>query len=145
MAWMTRPRLTFLSLFSPPDRKSTRLNSSHLVISYAVFCLKKKTHEHRRRVRRVVAGDHGEVRGHERSVPEDHHPRSGSVHAEELILSELQLGVIHFSYDVCVCDILVLCVDVVDFDKRKMIVYVYVSAVFCMFMMDEVFDVHFAQ
>src|SRR5256885_2704709 len=32
---------------APPirrDRKSTRLNSSHLVISYAVFCLKKKTH-----------------------------------------------------------------------------------------------------
>src|SRR5256885_10774458 len=27
---------------SRPDRKSTRLNSSHLVISYAVFCLKKK-------------------------------------------------------------------------------------------------------
>src|ERR1022692_2185500 len=27
-----------------PDRKSTRLNSSHLVISYAVFCLKKKHH-----------------------------------------------------------------------------------------------------
>src|ERR1022692_2090295 len=27
----------------PPDRKSTRLNSSHLVISYAVFCLKKKS------------------------------------------------------------------------------------------------------
>src|SRR5256885_12238607 len=27
---------------SPGDRKSTRLNSSHLVISYAVFCLKKK-------------------------------------------------------------------------------------------------------
>src|SRR2546426_5106743 len=27
------------------DRKSTRLNSSHLVISYAVFCLKKKTTE----------------------------------------------------------------------------------------------------
>src|ERR1039458_10763180 len=26
----------------PPDRKSTRLNSSHLGISYAVFCLKKK-------------------------------------------------------------------------------------------------------
>src|SRR5688500_20072668 len=25
------------------DRKSTRLNSSHLVISYAVFCLKQKT------------------------------------------------------------------------------------------------------
>src|SRR3989454_2910527 len=27
---------------SEQDRKSTRLNSSHLVISYAVFCLKKK-------------------------------------------------------------------------------------------------------
>src|SRR5256885_4456367 len=29
--------------FDGLDRKSTRLNSSHLVISYAVFCLKKKT------------------------------------------------------------------------------------------------------
>src|SRR5688500_19386846 len=28
------------------DRKSTRLNSSHLVISYAVFCLKKTKHLH---------------------------------------------------------------------------------------------------
>src|SRR3989454_2811091 len=28
------------------DRKSTRLNSSHLVISYAVFCLKKKNNNH---------------------------------------------------------------------------------------------------
>src|SRR5690625_5716548 len=27
---------------SPQDRKSTRLNSSHVAISYAVFCLKKK-------------------------------------------------------------------------------------------------------
>src|SRR5437868_9364741 len=34
---------------SSRDRKSTRLNSSHVSISYAVFCLKKKTiaHEHR--------------------------------------------------------------------------------------------------
>src|SRR2546426_6297710 len=32
------------------DRKSTRLNSSHLVISYAVFCLKKK--------KKAVAGNH---------------------------------------------------------------------------------------
>src|SRR5256885_3265445 len=31
-------------LVQPQDRKSTRLNSSHLVISYAVFCLKKKTY-----------------------------------------------------------------------------------------------------
>src|SRR5439155_15229919 len=28
----------------PGDRKSTRLNSSHVAISYAVFCLKKKKH-----------------------------------------------------------------------------------------------------
>src|SRR5688572_32170655 len=30
-------------IVSKPDRKSTRLNSSHSQISYAVFCLKKKT------------------------------------------------------------------------------------------------------
>src|SRR5207244_13488352 len=30
------------SYFLEPDRKSTRLNSSHQIISYAVFCLKKK-------------------------------------------------------------------------------------------------------
>src|SRR5688500_19772525 len=35
-----RKRLGRLSRLQ--DRKSTRLNSSHLVISYAVFCLKKK-------------------------------------------------------------------------------------------------------
>src|SRR5256885_17027694 len=33
---------SILVLGSQADRKSTRLNSSHLVISYAVFCLKKK-------------------------------------------------------------------------------------------------------
>src|SRR3989454_3362752 len=39
----------------PPerDRKSTRLNSSHLVISYAVFCLKKKKHTCPRRATRT--------------------------------------------------------------------------------------------
>src|SRR5256885_11983920 len=46
------------------DRKSTRLNSSHLVISYAVFCLKKKkniyvipisTDIHRHTVKSIVA------------------------------------------------------------------------------------------
>src|SRR5438874_7074639 len=30
---------------TPPDRKSTRLNSSHVEISYAVFCLKKKKND----------------------------------------------------------------------------------------------------
>src|SRR5256885_10708599 len=39
-----KPEFTPLSAIRKagrPDRKSTRLNSSHLVISYAVFCLKK--------------------------------------------------------------------------------------------------------
>src|SRR5437762_7037838 len=31
----------------PKDRKSTRLNSSHRCISYAVFCLKKKKNKHK--------------------------------------------------------------------------------------------------
>src|SRR2546426_7707278 len=46
----TVPLVGFARLLGPtggdllayPDRKSTRLNSSHLVISYAVFCLEKK-------------------------------------------------------------------------------------------------------
>src|SRR5687768_18036437 len=38
-----------------PDRKSTRLNSSHGYISYAVFCLKKKTRRQQAR-RRETAG-----------------------------------------------------------------------------------------
>src|SRR5205814_5545198 len=38
----------FEFLAEPPDRKSTRLNSSHLGISYAVFCLKKKNRASRK-------------------------------------------------------------------------------------------------
>src|SRR5690606_41611160 len=34
------------TLSSKSDRKSTRLNSSHVKISYAVFCLKKKKRQH---------------------------------------------------------------------------------------------------
>src|SRR5438045_7240355 len=37
----------------PEDRKSTRLNSSHLGISYAVFCLKKKNDFFHVRVHRI--------------------------------------------------------------------------------------------
>src|SRR5438132_6819676 len=55
-----------LNSLMPSDRKSTRLNSSHTVISYAVFCLKKKKktdhekkilyqHEKRRVVVRAAA------------------------------------------------------------------------------------------
>src|SRR5437870_8295919 len=38
-SWLCHPR----HADSTTDRKSTRLNSSHVAISYAVFCLKKKT------------------------------------------------------------------------------------------------------
>src|SRR5438552_9300288 len=38
--WLVLPRV-FPDLMPGPDRKSTRLNSSHQIISYAVFCLKK--------------------------------------------------------------------------------------------------------
>src|SRR5690625_6676938 len=34
--------LVFFNDYANSDRKSTRLNSSHVAISYAVFCLKKK-------------------------------------------------------------------------------------------------------
>src|SRR5579872_7536895 len=40
--WTSRP----LTAPSTRDRKSTRLNSSHVRISYAVFCLKKKKKKH---------------------------------------------------------------------------------------------------
>src|SRR3712207_7236156 len=36
----------YLGKFGSEDRKSTRLNSSHANISYAVFCLKKKNNTH---------------------------------------------------------------------------------------------------
>src|SRR2546429_882367 len=44
-AWYSihrRSRRRLLGAAAGPDRKSTRLNSSHGYISYAVFCLKKK-------------------------------------------------------------------------------------------------------
>src|SRR5260221_3671376 len=43
------------------DRKSTRLNSSHTVISYAVFCLKKKKHKDTQSLRQLYR--HDTVRG----------------------------------------------------------------------------------
>src|SRR5437899_8770784 len=39
------------------DRKSTRLNSSHLGISYAVFCLKKKTKKRSVAITKSIRGD----------------------------------------------------------------------------------------
>src|SRR5690606_15570143 len=44
------PNLPMIRRIFTRDRKSTRLNSSHVKISYAVFCLKKKKETRRRRV-----------------------------------------------------------------------------------------------
>src|SRR3712207_7593981 len=44
-------------MHSGPDRKSTRLNSSHANISYAVFCLKKK----RKREKKIVKTTHYDI------------------------------------------------------------------------------------
>src|SRR5690606_39790682 len=41
-----------VAIFTAEDRKSTRLNSSHVKISYAVFCLKKKKNPVTRRTTR---------------------------------------------------------------------------------------------
>src|SRR5207249_10289405 len=46
-----------------PDRKSTRLNSSHVSISYAVFCLKKKKPGHARTDDGTTPGSHAHVAG----------------------------------------------------------------------------------
>src|SRR5438477_7531465 len=56
LSGLLRPRIRPMNPWEAPatgpaapvrrrDRKSTRLNSSHMSISYAVFCLKKKKHE----------------------------------------------------------------------------------------------------
>src|SRR5947208_11459087 len=50
-ASLRRLRLDYIDLYL--DRKSTRLNSSHQIISYAVFCLKKKTKKQTRLNRRT--------------------------------------------------------------------------------------------
>src|SRR5438034_7426906 len=44
---LLRPHQSCESGLHYRDRKSTRLNSSHTVISYAVFCLKKKKKKHK--------------------------------------------------------------------------------------------------
>src|SRR5256885_6193348 len=75
------------------DRKSTRLNSSHLVISYAVFCLKKKKpqelallHLRRRALRRQLRGLSRHPLSLGRSLralpPLVHLPRSPAARAE---------------------------------------------------------------
>src|SRR5256886_8813303 len=67
------------------DRKSTRLNSSHSQISYAVFCLKKKTH-------RVVGGSRLIPRGPE-NWPRLPSPASSRPRRQHLLQHPLDAGV----------------------------------------------------
>src|SRR5687768_17726509 len=62
-------RVTDAQGLAVPDRKSTRLNSSHGYISYAVFCLKKKNPPARicTLMARIEAGELGE-KGREREL-----------------------------------------------------------------------------
>src|SRR3712207_7234976 len=63
-----------ISVAITEDRKSTRLNSSHANISYAVFCLKKKT-QRRRRDRENLAHPSLPVDAHRRAAPRRPHHR----------------------------------------------------------------------
>src|SRR5260221_736809 len=76
----TRPAKKLWAIMDPPmnrdrDRKSTRLNSSHTVISYAVFCLKKKK-KHRQRQRLDQALHHHP------SIPQECHAKLWRRHAD---------------------------------------------------------------
>src|SRR5437667_1230418 len=51
-------------LFPQRDRKSTRLNSSHITISYAVFCLKKKKNKIDNRPQHKRLTSHARAAGH---------------------------------------------------------------------------------
>src|SRR3712207_7338668 len=53
--WQRNPRSRDQSVLLIRDRKSTRLNSSHANISYAVFCLKKKKDHDREHIKHIIA------------------------------------------------------------------------------------------
>src|SRR5437773_6199013 len=74
----------------PLDRKSTRLNSSHITISYAVFCLKKKTE-----LRRQSGGPQGGVVQHHHVVQQQAARvlRNGNAYALHLPLLVLHVVV----------------------------------------------------
>src|SRR5256884_5460003 len=85
LMWSLRAALSFHGLMTlSRDRKSTRLNSSHGYISYAVFCLKKKkneylvVHDHERAEDHVVGGGI-DVTG---EVPMVHGDQSGCTHVQ---------------------------------------------------------------
>src|SRR2546430_12400377 len=68
---LTGASTVFAGVISGADRKSTRLNSSHSQISYAVFCLQKQTGAAAIRTARALGVGQG---GRPTSAPHDSHP-----------------------------------------------------------------------
>src|SRR5690242_20757228 len=62
------------------DRKSTRLNSSHMSISYAVFCLKKKKKKKTKRAEAERTSPNGRL--HKQSARQEKTIRQGGVHTQ---------------------------------------------------------------
>src|SRR5690242_20938298 len=65
------------------DRKSTRLNSSHMSISYAVFCLKKKTQLKASACRIFDSYDIGTANAISMHIADHPHPPKGHITASE--------------------------------------------------------------
>src|SRR5260221_6048372 len=73
------------------DRKSTRLNSSHTVISYAVFCLKKKNNDVDPS-RSQVSHEVGSLCRRPMTALPSERPRSGAIWSPRVYLSSKWLG-----------------------------------------------------
>src|SRR5215510_1235266 len=76
-AWASLARLILGDSDGTADRKSTRLNSSHVAISYAVFCLKKKTEAGG--ARQIVVRNEGEIAGVESFLAKNRSSTSSSI------------------------------------------------------------------
>src|SRR5437867_10127051 len=85
--WSLSPRNAAASSL---DRKSTRLNSSHRTISYAVFCLKKKTNTNKEVIRPHTASDHARLRSVFRAVSQRRNPPQATALPHALVLSDTQ-------------------------------------------------------
>src|SRR3989475_2761555 len=78
------------------DRKSTRLNSSHSQISYAVFCLKKKKsilRVHAQRARRVLIVN--KVNAHAANTHARHHARPAVAHPRHVVQDPLAASILN--------------------------------------------------
>src|SRR5262245_65331344 len=81
LALQTHPRAPRVTRL-PLDRKSTRLNSSHLGISYAVFCLKKKKNTQTKRRGWKRPGDSLQRDDDRDASSDDVHAQEGRFHVE---------------------------------------------------------------